>query len=514
MTTQTREQDERLQILNTLLTTPHRDLTGAYPIHQNMIKRDPLFYGHLAAWYCATGEVRDHQEMFIINLCLSDFEGHRDAGLAMLRELPPYEVARVVDFVHGGEMKERIKETVGRGRKAKTRTKTVIKKFGLNRNIPRSMVTEVTRYLGEREADNEWFDSTVMIARKNLKRLYALTHTSPTERAQKILFEGEPPEDSRLAKVKKLNKAATAADQAKVIIDCKIPYRIACTVVKSMTPTVIFALISVMSDQELINNLGSLKKRGAFDNPELKEVIQARLEKAKKGKRVAAMKSAEAIKASGVSEDIAKQVEAIGDAQIKSKGRIKRPTALLIDKSASMTRAIEIGKRMAAMISAIMDADLYVYAFDSMPYPIVSKGEDLGSWEKAFKGIYAGGRTSCGCGIVALAHRKQFVEQIMMITDEGQNTSPPFLTALQQYEAHMGVKPSLVMLRCGEPQHMYDTLTKQAERNDYVVDAYEFDNSDTDYYSLPNLIPYLTQGSRLDLLLEIMYYELPERKSA
>ena len=95
------EQDLRLRLLNTLLTTPHRQLEKVHPVHAELVRQDPLFYGHLAAWYRKNGDVRDHLEMFVVTLSLSGFEGHRDAGLAMLRELQPYEVGRVVDFVKG-----------------------------------------------------------------------------------------------------------------------------------------------------------------------------------------------------------------------------------------------------------------------------------------------------------------------------------------------------------------------------------------------------------------------------
>jgi hypothetical protein len=77
------EQDLRLNILNTLLTTPHRKLETIWPVHQEMIAQDPRFYVRLAAWYNDHGEVRDHKEMFIINLVLSAFPGHRDVGLAL-----------------------------------------------------------------------------------------------------------------------------------------------------------------------------------------------------------------------------------------------------------------------------------------------------------------------------------------------------------------------------------------------------------------------------------------------
>src|SRR5881227_4366909 len=74
-----------------------------------MVQRDPRFYVRLAAWYHDHGDVRDHKEMFIVCLVLSDFEGHRDVGLALLRQLPPYQVLRVVDFIHGRKRTRRVK---------------------------------------------------------------------------------------------------------------------------------------------------------------------------------------------------------------------------------------------------------------------------------------------------------------------------------------------------------------------------------------------------------------------
>ena len=41
---------------------------------------------------------------------------------------------------------------------------------GLFKNPPRSLRTEIVRYLREREADADWFDGTVMTARKATKR--------------------------------------------------------------------------------------------------------------------------------------------------------------------------------------------------------------------------------------------------------------------------------------------------------------------------------------------------------
>src|SRR6185437_11877563 len=154
---------------NTLLTTPHRRLENVWPIHCQLVEQDPRFYVQLAAWYHDKGSVRDHQEMFIITLVLSTFEGHRDVGLALLRSLPPYQVARVVDFIHGRKETRRrvVTETLPeklpkpktkaerrqrdqqlrasrhRMRKERKTVREVVGDFGLFRNVPGSVKTEV-----------------------------------------------------------------------------------------------------------------------------------------------------------------------------------------------------------------------------------------------------------------------------------------------------------------------------------------------------------------------------------
>ena len=515
---QTAEEDQRLQILNTLLTTPHRELTKVYPIHQRMVVDDPLFYGHLAAWYDKTGEIRDHKEMFIINLCLSNFEGHRDVGLALLREMNSYQVFRVLSFIRGTITQIKARPATGNGRARRPATPATparparTERSGLFKHLPNSVKTEITRYLRDRESDNAWLDSSILHGRKYMKRLYKMARCAPSERAQAILFDKNPPEDSSLYDVKMLGRVDTAAEQAKIIIDRKIPYRVASTVAMSMTPTMLLALIEVMSPQELINNMASLKKRGAMDNKDLNDLIKKKLKKAKTSKRVSGLKAMEAIKASGVDDDLKEALEDVADTQVKAKGRITRSTALLVDKSLSMESGIEVGKQMAAMISAVMDAPFYCYAFDTMPYELTAKETTLASWEKAFHGIKADGATHNGAPLMLMQKQKRVVEQILMITDEGENRAPAFNKALHDYATALEIEvPAVVILRAGS-RTSWGHISRILENQDDVdLQVYEFDG---DYYSLPNLIPYLAQPSKLDLLMDIMSVPLPERKSA
>jgi hypothetical protein len=512
-----REQDLRLELLNSLLTTPHRQLAQIWPVHQEMVAKDPRFYVRLGAWYTDHGDVRDHKEMFIVTLILSDFEGHRDVGLAMLRDLPPYEVVRVLDFIHGRKKTKKVRAEPKGARKRRreadkaaeaTPAQTVVEDFGLFRNPPRALKTEITRYLREREADAEWFDGSVLVARKAIKRLYALLHVKPGERAQQILFDEQPPADSRLAALKELARAQSPVEQARAIIAHRIPYRVAATAVQQMTPTVLLALIEVMSPQELINNLGALKRRGAMDNPDLKALIEQKLDAAKTGARVSAFKAEEAIKAADLSPDMRKKLEQVADTQVKARGRIARPTALFIDKSGSMELAIELGKRLGSLISAICEKELYVYAFDTMAYPIERAGDDLASWEKALKGITAGGGTSCGVPLDFMTRKRQYVEQIIVVTDEGENTAPLFVDALRKYRETVTADPNVCFVRTPGAGTQ---LEEQCRKAGVLCDAFQFTG---DYYALPNLVPLLSRPSKLELLMEIMDYPLPQRKPA
>ncbi len=501
------EQDLRLNLLNTLLTTPHRKLEQIRPVHQDLVAQDPRFYVRLAAWYADCGDVHDHKEMFIVTLVLSDFEGHRDVGLALLRTLPPYEVVRVVDFIHGRKATRKVRAARERGKKtAEAPVQTVVEEFGLFQNPPRSLRTEVVRYLREREANPEWFDGTVLVARKAVKRLYALLHVKPGERAQQILFDEEPPADSRVFALKELAKAASPAEQARAIVEHQVPFRVAVTVVRQMTPMVLAALLDRMSPQELINNLGALKRRGALDNPDLKALIDQKLADARSAKRVSAYKATVAAEAAGAAGELAEALNEVREAQVKARGTITRPTALLLDKSGSMDVALAIGRRLGALISAVCEADLFAYAFDTIAYPIQPKGQTLVAWEKAMAGIKAGGGTSCGVSLDWMRRSKQKVEQLVLVTDEGENTAPTFKDAYEAYARELQVRPTVILVKVGSAT---DQIERVCRKLGVATSAFAFTG---DYYALPNVIPLLTRPSQAELLMEILSYPLPERR--
>lgn len=470
------ERDLRLEMLDSILTSPHRDLGLVAELHSDMIELDPLFYGRLAVWYQKNGDVRDHKEVFVANLLASELTEHRDAGFALLQEFPPYQVARVVRFM---------KEKIGK--------------------VPRSTRTAVEQYLRAREVDPNFFDRAALRGRKGMKSLYAGLHIKPSDRANLILFQNDPPEGSLPWKLKVLAKTDDPAEQARMIVEHRIPWSVAVGAVGTLTPSLLVALINGMSPAEVVNNIGSLKRRGAFDHPEVKSLIERKLSEAGADKRISAFKAQVAAKVADLDDETRVQLEAVTDEQIRRRGEITKPTAILVDKSASMESAIEIGKRIAAMISGITTENLHVFAFDTMPYEVKSEGNDLSDWDRAFKNIRSGGATSVGCGIEALRLKGIRVEQVIIVTDEGENQHPYVADAWKAYRERLNIPLDVLIVRVGDATNVVQKSLRSVGAN---VETFTFAG---DYYALPNLIPLLTRPSRLELLMEIMETTLPIR---
>jgi hypothetical protein len=305
-----------------------------------------------------------------------------------------------------------------------------------------------------------------------------------------------------------LARATDPQQQAEAVARHKIPFRVAASVLRDLTPAALEAIIERMSAQELINNLGALKRRGVLANPDLKALVDLKLEEAKLGTRVSAFKAEQAVKAAGLEGELRDKLEEVADVQIKARGRITRPLALLVDKSGSMDEAIDLGKRIGAMISAVCTEALYVYAFDTMAYPIEPAGTSLADWHKAFAGVNAAGTTSCGVAVEMLRRRRQRVEQILLITDEEENELPAFVDSFKKYRQEVEPEVGVCIVKTAESS---TRLEDQCRAAGIKVATFQFTG---DYYALPNLVPLIAPPSEMDLLLEIMDYPLPVRKPA
>jgi len=500
-------------MLNSFLSCPHRELDKIKEVHQDLQKEDPLFYAHLAAWYNKNGEIRDHKEMFSAMLINDPYLDNREVGLALFREEPPYMKARILGTIKGRVIKVRNKlsETFKSRGKVINKVKIDKKVVGLIKNVPNSLKTEVTQYLRWLESDNARFDEVCIRSYNNLKTLYASLKIKPSERADQVLFKGVYPEESKLSVFKKISDAKTSEEAAKLIVENKIPYMVAVGLIKKMTPTLTVAIIDSMSPQELINNMASLEERGVLNNKDIKSLVEGKLDKASKSKKVSALKSKTATKTGRIKDaDIVKKMDNVADKQVQSY-RIQQSTLIGVDCSGSMDAAIECGKGVAALVSGAISAPLYVTVFNAMAKQIpLPEKATLSDAERAFAPIRAGGYTCMGSIMYLALRNKWLVEQVVIITDEGETdgVQPLFVPAYHKYCQEMGVTPNVVVVRVGRWQHI--TFTSRLKAAGIAYDTYE--PRGDDYYALPGLLPMLSRASKTDLLYEVMDTKLPKRK--
>jgi hypothetical protein len=295
------ENDVRVQMFNAFMNCPHRDTDAAMKIHNDLRAKDPLFYAHLAAWYRKQrDQLRDHNEVFTAMLVTDPYIENRETGLALFREHATFMKEKIVGFIRGKIVK--IREKTGKkikvGKHSHDEVKITEKKVGLNKCLPTCLKKEVENFIKWLEEDPARFDTVALKNSKALKSLYFSRGRHAfkrSDRAHKILFEEEYPEDSKLNVLKEVSEAKTPEKAAKLIVENKLPYNIAVGLVDKITPVILVALIDAMTPQEVINNMASLQDQGALDNPDTKKLIEDKLEKAKKTASVSSLKAKTAV---------------------------------------------------------------------------------------------------------------------------------------------------------------------------------------------------------------------------
>lgn len=460
------ENDDRQALLNGFLHPSHGKLPELQGLHSRALGRDPLFYGHLAGWYRQHGSIRDHHELFVAHLLTSKFSDHRQHGKVLLQHLRPYQVARVVRYT---------KETL--------------------RYQTRILRSAVRFYLKRREAVPAWLEECVVRDRHSMKYLYATLRLAPGELAEQMLFGRGAP--GRLQVVRELQRARHVPRvQAGLIRDHKIHFTTAMGTIKHFTPEVLSALVSVMTPQQVINNLGFLEKRGGLACDAIRLQVEARIKEGVHEARVSDFKALVALSSIKADPDLRLRLYRMTQERLRSRGRITVPTALLVDKSGSMQACIEAGKRLAMLVSSICDATLYVEVFDHASFSFNPQRRDLLGWERAFEYVVAAGCTSIGAPVRKLMEQR--VEQFVIVSDGEENEAPFFGPSLEEYQRRHGLRCRVIFLKVNNQESI---LERNLANRDIDLTVYRFNG---DYYNLPNVVALLCAGARADLVEQVM----------
>lgn len=265
--------------------------------------------------------------------------------------------------------------------------------------------------------------------------------------------------------------------------------------------------------------MSMLNKRGATKHPEIKKIIADKLKKAKTAKkgRVDALKAAFAAKeVVDLDDDLAQIMTDVTDSQLKQHGTITARTVMMIDKSASMEDAIALSKEIGCTLAQACE-HLYAYMFDTMPTEIEFDRKSMttkSAWDERLKMFPARGGTDPSAVIRTLIINNIRIDQILLITDEGENQEGKFANQLKNYEKHFGFMPNVVIVRLGDDRRGYpygscDRIEKSCKRLNIDVDVMKC--KDIDQVAIPNLLQLLSRKSVFELVQEILSLSLPNR---
>lgn len=389
---------ERSRNLSYLISVPHRQTDGTMAELSREMNTDPDWGGRLATWLVLSPTItaRDLQDCAVATLLRSEFEQHRECGQALLLGsdfystepevpgLPPFRIFRVFDIV---------------GNKSRRRMKSSFE-----------------QYVAILESDQERADGVVLLNRRKMTSLWHKYHVSSGKypMMNAMLF-GKPPDSSRLAVLKRASTVADPIQRVKMLVQARIPSKVFTSFVDDWSPAVVVAALQVMSPQEALNFRSFIERRGLLQHPQVKEFYLDKIKTATAS--AASIRGRKSVQ--GADEDVNKALGELEQKAVDKTAPIHGITALVIDKSGSMTGGIKFGLSLAESIGARCVDGLIIVAFDSVAREIKFDSTSVSDLRRAFSTIIAGGTTSIERGI-ALAHRSNPARYVI-ITDEDEN---------------------------------------------------------------------------------------------
>lgn len=473
-----------------LMQVPHRDYAPAVTQFRAASNEDPDFVMR-ACVYLASGntKIRDQEDISIITLLQSPpiYPWAREAGRVLLlgsdfyevepghlHGMPPFRIIRVLQFVAQSD-----------------------------RKVPRLAKSLATDYVRGLEDDNRRFDGVVIRNRKGIKWLYTNYHIRPNDRADDILFKEKMPENSILGVLKQIANSTNVNEQARLVIEHKIPYRVAISVLPKMNPVVGVALIDAMSPTEALNSRSWVERSGLLEIPEVKDTFVAKVSQA-----TSSIASAEhRTSAQGQDADVQAAVEQAKQTAVEQAERIEGDVLLIVDRSGSMQNAIATAIEFGARIAPLCDGEIMVVTHNTFAQEIVvTDKSSLSSWQQAFVGIRANGGTNMQRALELALERGFMPQKIVLVTDGGEN-SGSFRNTVERY-AEQGVEPTIVQITVDNNEQNY--LSRNMNGTHLRYDQFVFTG---DYYVFDQVTMLLGGPPAKSLVEKILEVEFPRRRT-
>lgn len=472
---------DRKTLFAELVRSPHGSLASYLPFGRKAAVDDPEYFAHIVAWNAQFGQVRDA----VVALPVIAASERPDAvlldnALAHIAAMNPRSLAQAVTF----------------GREV-----------GVPSRVMRRLVT---RYLRELESDRRTWERVALQHRDVLRSLYAMFHVSPGSvkgSAYDVALMRGAAVTGKFAAVRTL--AQLPADQVgEAIARHRIPFLIARGALgaRAKKPVVLAALIKTMTDTELVSNMRLLKRLGVEQVPEARAALEQAIESAgtkrKGGRPRASLKATTAAVSLEDSGDVtmAAKLRGLQERQLHNLGGVEGDWLVLVDKSSSMTSAVEAGKQVAALLSRMAKGKVALVFFDTHPQWFDVTGQDYESVKSVTARVRAGGSTSIGCGLDMCVDKGLDVDGVAIVSDGGHNTLPAFSSAMKRFEKAFDRVPTVYFYHLDGDR---DSLTSDCQSSGIDVQEFDLRGRAFDYHSLPNLVGTM-RTSKYSLIDEVM----------
>lgn len=415
------EKFNKLKLITSLTKIGHGDLNEFFKIGLPTVQADPYLFAHFLAWNHKNGKIFDSKVAFPVIALRGDPQFAENA-ICHLVSLGPRELNRAYLFS---------KELTKKGNYIKGNKRKIFQ-------------WAIQKYLDIRQSDKKWFDKCVMQHRKAMKALYAVSHKKPSTYAQQVLFENKYPRGSIFDTIRNL-KNMQPKEAAGNIINYKIPLTVAIGAVSSIkNDDIQLALLEGMSGNELLNNTKMFERLGVMEKPALKAAFDNAIERAKKDKKVNIYKASRA--KNKVDAKTAKKLISVQKEQEKKQKGIEGDWLVLGDHSLSMTRTIDIARRISALIASQIKGKVYLVFFNNLPKFFDVTGMDYQQIHDKTKFVVATGPTSIGCGLDYIDKKDIVVNGMVIVSDGGDNSYPLFKNTYDKYTQKFNFEPTVYHL--------------------------------------------------------------------
>ncbi len=487
MTEQNRARTTLFQLLMQVTHKNYGPMVGAM---DNALNEDPFFISKACVHMAQGGtKIRDQQDVAIISLLRfhASYPSYREAGRCLLlgRDvydiepdgvggLEPFRIFRIEYFIRNSD-----------------------------RKVPRLMKGIASDYARMLEANPFRFDGVAIRNRKALRSLYRHYHIKPAPRAQAILFDNDPPEDSKLGVLKQIAASKSIREQVQLVVENRIPYRVAQSVLPKISPAVGVALIEVMSPTEALNSRHWVENSGLLQIPEVREAFQSKVSQATKSVASADFRAS----AQGQDAGVQAAVDQAKEKAVAQSDRITGQTDVYLDVSYSMMNVIEEAPRFAERIIPLCDdAAFYCHNDRAWPVRIKDTGNPYQDVRTALRGVRAGGGTFHHAAFEKSLQAGRTPTRIILLTDGGENMSGRFARVLQAYEEQTHIIPQIVMIHFQGGDR--DVLTPSLKGAGYTVERFPFTG---DYYLFDQVGALLGGPAAKSLVQRVLDTELPYR---